>query len=459
LQGEVARVAEALGMRPVAVVVSEAIPGPFIWCWGSARLVWPAALVDEASISRLRGVIAHELAHVRRRDHWFAWLEMAVGIVWWFHPLCWFVRRRLHESAEMACDALAVSAAPDGRRAYAESLVALSSYGELKVVAPALGAGSRDARVIHRRLMMILSNRVNSGLTWRGWLAATVLTIAVLPNWSLGQAAVPAAPGAKPEPAPAAETTTTETTATETTTTETTETAPAAETPELARETGREVARLQAQVEQLLAERVALGAHHKALEQALEQLEKMREQLQIVQRRAKRETVAAAPTTVEAAPESDDGAPRTTRTRGKGDAAAGVGEVDPSSVASLDRIDLMSLGIAIVEARGDVSIAEQEYQDADRANSEGQTEVTKSEARIAKIHFETALSKYKLLHTIAEAAREAAADEVQAQEEALVVLKQLRDQAAIPVQEVLTAAAKLRNARGRLKLIETLLSQ
>ena len=54
---------------------------------------------------RTAGGAIHELAHVRRRDDWVGWLLLAAGCVWWWHPLFWWVRRKLTQEAELACDA------------------------------------------------------------------------------------------------------------------------------------------------------------------------------------------------------------------------------------------------------------------------------------------------------------------------------------------------------------------
>ena len=58
-------------------------------------------------------------------------------------PLFWFVRSSLREHAELACDAWVISALPNGRRAYAESLLALSSAASWTV---ALDGGRRRPR-------------------------------------------------------------------------------------------------------------------------------------------------------------------------------------------------------------------------------------------------------------------------------------------------------------------------
>jgi beta-lactamase regulating signal transducer with metallopeptidase domain len=58
-----------------------------------------------------------------RRDHWVRRLELAAGLFWWWNPLYWLTRGRLDVEAEFACDEWAVRVFPEGRLAYAESLL------------------------------------------------------------------------------------------------------------------------------------------------------------------------------------------------------------------------------------------------------------------------------------------------------------------------------------------------
>ena len=53
---------------------------------------------------RLDAVLAHERAHVRRRDPLVQWLALLNRAVFWFHPLAWWLERKLADLAEEACD-------------------------------------------------------------------------------------------------------------------------------------------------------------------------------------------------------------------------------------------------------------------------------------------------------------------------------------------------------------------
>jgi hypothetical protein len=109
------------------------------------------------------------------------------GIIWWWNPLFWFVRRKLRESAELACDALALEASEQNRRAYAEMLLELSAFPKTGAPVPVLGVSTGTRHSLERRLSMILSDRVSGKASRFGLIAAACLAIVAFPGWSLGQ--------------------------------------------------------------------------------------------------------------------------------------------------------------------------------------------------------------------------------------------------------------------------------
>ena len=187
LTREIEAVAIEVGLQPPRALVARGIGSPFMWFLGRLRLVWPDSMSGADVVVRSRGVIAHELAHVRRGDHYLSWLELLAGLLWWWNPLFWFVRRRLRESAELACDAIALSVCPQSRRTYAELLLELSSGSGPAYLTPVLGIRAGSSTSFETRLSMILSDRVSGTLPRWGLLAAALVATVSLPGWSLAQ--------------------------------------------------------------------------------------------------------------------------------------------------------------------------------------------------------------------------------------------------------------------------------
>jgi len=172
----------------LAAVPIRVVPGlasPLIWSLRRPMLLWPAELAPDLSDACLDGLIVHELAHVKRRDHWVSWIELAAGIAWWWNPLYWYVRAQVREHAELACDAWVVHTLPHGRRAYAEALVAVCDIASRRAVpVPAIGVSTGSRRVLERRLVMIMRGHVRARLSRIGAATIALLIAATLPVWA-----------------------------------------------------------------------------------------------------------------------------------------------------------------------------------------------------------------------------------------------------------------------------------
>src|SRR5439155_22745996 len=68
LTADIAAIAKQFGVRPPRTLLARDILAPFVWFFGRLRLVWPQRMTGGEQMAHLRGVIAHELAHIRRRD-------------------------------------------------------------------------------------------------------------------------------------------------------------------------------------------------------------------------------------------------------------------------------------------------------------------------------------------------------------------------------------------------------
>jgi beta-lactamase regulating signal transducer with metallopeptidase domain len=193
LERRLAEVAAAVGVAPVRVVAVAGIGFPAVWSLGRPVLLWPQQL-REASPPARDALLIHELAHIKRRDHLVGWIELAAGLVWWWNPLFWQVRSSLREQAELACDAWVVATLPNGRRAYAESLLALSSAVATPLPSSSIAVIGHHAtrrRVLHRRLVMIMKGRAPLRLSLRGLVGIALVAAATLPAWAMAASQQP----------------------------------------------------------------------------------------------------------------------------------------------------------------------------------------------------------------------------------------------------------------------------
>src|SRR5262249_39096918 len=125
LQEQVRRLGQCLGLRrcPGVWILPARVP-PLLWALaGTPRLLLPQGLWERLGAEELEALLAHELTHLRRRDHWVRRLEVVVLALYWWHPVVWWAQRELNEAEELCCDAWVVASLPALAEAYAEALV------------------------------------------------------------------------------------------------------------------------------------------------------------------------------------------------------------------------------------------------------------------------------------------------------------------------------------------------
>ena len=166
-QQRVDELRRALGIaHAVAVRVTDDVLTP---C--AARLlrpvIWvPLSLLLRAPAEQLEVLIAHELAHIARRDWLWNGLQCAIEALLFFHPAVWWLGRRIRQEREHACDDLAVGACGDAI-ALAEALAALERE---RHAGPPLVLAARGGSLL-QRITRLLSGPPTPGR----WGAFTIL--------------------------------------------------------------------------------------------------------------------------------------------------------------------------------------------------------------------------------------------------------------------------------------------
>jgi beta-lactamase regulating signal transducer with metallopeptidase domain len=186
---EVALQCAKLKIRAPQMRFCIGLPCPMVLALPRVTLLWPAHLMDRLDAAGVRAVLVHELAHLKRRDHLTAWLEVIVACLWWWHPVVWWARRELRQYAELACDAWVVAALPGERSRYAKALIDVCEFISLAkpTAAPAVGMVRGNRRSFERRLHMILRQSIAARMPFAAWLAVAAVAIFVIPGFTIGQ--------------------------------------------------------------------------------------------------------------------------------------------------------------------------------------------------------------------------------------------------------------------------------
>jgi beta-lactamase regulating signal transducer with metallopeptidase domain len=133
---------------------------PAIYGWRTPMLLLPADLETKHSDDEIRGMMLHELEHIRKGDGFWNWAALVVCALHWFNPLVWLCLRRYHADREILCDRRALALlSPQQRHAYGHAL--LKTWETASLHQPALLTPflRRRSETYTRILMSIQPNR------------------------------------------------------------------------------------------------------------------------------------------------------------------------------------------------------------------------------------------------------------------------------------------------------------
>jgi len=143
----------------VEVLVSEVLSGPVTIGLRRRALLLPAGFLEQVSQGDLTAVLAHEVAHIDRRDFLKNLFYGALSLPISYHPVLWLTTACLAETREMVCDEIAAQFVT-GRENYARSLLRLASMLVVPMPVRTLHAiGIFDANSLERRVMNLTQKR------------------------------------------------------------------------------------------------------------------------------------------------------------------------------------------------------------------------------------------------------------------------------------------------------------
>lgn len=136
---------------PVEVRESPAVETPCVVGLGRPLILIPRGLLEALDDGETRGVLAHELEHVRRVDAVAVSLQRTVESLLFFNPFATWIGRRAREEREAECDRIGAEVGTGSRTDYARTLLLLEGFRAVHLTTervPALvGEGGLSGRV------------------------------------------------------------------------------------------------------------------------------------------------------------------------------------------------------------------------------------------------------------------------------------------------------------------------
>lgn len=154
------RFSDAFGVRDARIASSRVVSGPVVVGFRTPVLLVPEGFVESLSAADWDAALAHEFAHIRRRDFTKNVLYGAVSLPVAWHPVVRLILSRVAESREMVCDQMAAEVG-QGRREYAQSLLRLAGMlADGPRRGPLNAIGIFDGNTLERRVMSLIEGQV-----------------------------------------------------------------------------------------------------------------------------------------------------------------------------------------------------------------------------------------------------------------------------------------------------------
>ncbi len=173
----------ALIDAPIPVRFSESLYEPGLVGMFRPTMLLPSGIAAQLTPAQLAPVIEHELAHWRRRDNLTAAIHMLVELLFWFHPLVWWVGLRLVAEREQACDEAVIERGTDPRH-YADSILEVCRFYVRSPLACASGVSGAS-----------LKHRVEKIMENAKLIRLSGIKLTVLSTFAAGTLLVPVAVG------------------------------------------------------------------------------------------------------------------------------------------------------------------------------------------------------------------------------------------------------------------------
>ena len=183
-QAQLDALAERMDLpRRVLLRVVDELDGPVVARFWRPVVIVPAALVARLPADLLEALLAHELAHVRRHDYLVNLIQSAVEALLFYHPVVWWLSRRIRIEREQIADDIAAQALGEPRRL----ALALNELAQFRVPTPPLAPAAHGGHLMSRIQRLVRPRRQT--LSWKLALPMLALSAACMTVFAQGPVA------------------------------------------------------------------------------------------------------------------------------------------------------------------------------------------------------------------------------------------------------------------------------
>lgn len=157
----------------------------------------PLGALNGIPARQMEAIFVHELAHIRRRDFLMNMIQSLLEVVFFYHPVVWWLSKNIRIERENICDDIAITLTGNTM----EFAKALTKIQEINLGPHGLAAGlggKNKNRLLNRIRRLTGKPRLQSGFT-EGFIAAAILVISLISLTAAAMVTYPADKIVKPE--------------------------------------------------------------------------------------------------------------------------------------------------------------------------------------------------------------------------------------------------------------------
>lgn len=161
--------------KVVELVESTLVRTPLVVGHLKPFIMFPIGLINRLDPFEAEAIIAHEIAHIVRRDYLFNILQSLVETVFYYHPAVWWLSSTMRREREIAADELAIALTGNPVN-YAKALVVVQELAYFPL-SPALAFAGQRKSQLFTRIQRILHSKHSKSLVMEKFISAGVFVL------------------------------------------------------------------------------------------------------------------------------------------------------------------------------------------------------------------------------------------------------------------------------------------
>ncbi|MCA9838907.1 MAG: M48 family metalloprotease [Trueperaceae bacterium] len=141
------KLSQLMNLNPVDIRMSRIVDVPLVLGYVKPIILLPGSAIVGLTPHQLEMILAHELSHIKRGDHYVNLLQHIIETLLFFNPAVWWISNQIRQEREYCCDLMAMQFCKSNSRDYAQTLRQLDHLRSYEQFSVAANGGSLLKRI------------------------------------------------------------------------------------------------------------------------------------------------------------------------------------------------------------------------------------------------------------------------------------------------------------------------